>query len=130
MASPKDVTAIIIDDTELMRSVVRAALEHIGIKIVGEAANGRDGVDLAIKLEPDLIMLDILMPDMNGYLALEEMIGRMHEPFVIMMTSVDDEEVIDACRLAGAQDYIQKTEPMPDIVKRLMRHADFLQKKR
>lgn len=130
MNTQKNVTAIIIDDTELMRSVVRAALEHIGIEIIGEAGSGREGVDLAIKLEPDLIMLDILMPDMNGYLALEEITGRMHEPFVIMMTSVDDEEVIDACRLAGAQDYIQKTEPMPDIVKRLTRHADFLKKKR
>lgn len=130
MNTSKDVTAIIVDDTELMRSVVRAALEHIGITVVGEAENGRDGVDLAIKLEPDLIMLDILMPDMNGYLALEEMIGRMHNPFVIMMTSVDDEEVIDACRLAGAQDYIQKSVPMPEIVKRLMRHADYLKKNR
>lgn len=129
MNTSKDVTAIIIDDTELMRSVVRAALEHIGIIVIGEATNGRDGVDLAVKLEPDLIMLDILMPDMNGYLALEEMIGRMHEPFVIMMTSVDDDEVIDACRLAGAQDYIQKSVPMPEIVKRMMRHADFLKKK-
>lgn len=129
MNTSKDVTAIIIDDTELMRSVVRAALEYIGIVVVGEATNGRDGVDLAVKLEPDLIMLDILMPDMNGYLALEEMIGRVHEPFVIMMTSVDDEEVIDACRLAGAQDYIQKSVPMPEIVERMMRHADFLKKK-
>ena len=130
MNTSKKVTAIIIDDTELMRSVVRAALEHIDIEVIGEAANGRDGVDLAIKLEPDLIMLDILMPDMNGYLALEEMNGRMHEPFVIMMTSVDDEEVVDACRLAGAQDYIQKSIPMPEIIGRLSRHADFLKKKR
>jgi len=118
-----EVTAIIIDDTELMRAVVRPALEHIDIVVIGEAENGRDGVDLTI-----LIMLDILMPDMNGYLALEEMIRRLHEPFVIMMTSVDDEEVIDACRLAGAQDYIQKSVPMPEIVERLRRHADFLKK--
>lgn len=128
MNASKEVTAIIIDDTELMRAVVRAALEHIDIVVIGEAENGRDGVDLAIKLQPDLIMLDILMPDMNGYLALEEMIGRLHEPFVIMMTSVDDEEVIDACKLAGAQDYIQKSVPMPEIVERLRRHADFLKK--
>ncbi len=126
MPEAKKLTAVIADDAELMRTIVRTALELLEISIVGEAENGREAVDLSIEHEPDIIMLDILMPEMNGYHALEEIVGRMHEPFVVMMTSIDDDEVIQSCMLAGAQDYIRKDQPVPEIVARLKKHRDIL----
>lgn len=120
------VSAIIIDDEALMRQIMAAGLAQLDISVIGEADNGREGVDLAIELEPDLILLDIIMPELNGFLALEEIMGRVHDPYVVMMTAIEDEEVIRNCRLAGAQDYILKSAPLTETVQRLTRHVDFL----
>ena len=106
MKTARKITALVIDNSDLMRAVLCALLTQIDVEVIGEASNGREGVDKAIELEPDMILLDVLMPEMNGYLALEEIVGRVHEPFVIMMTSVDDDEVIQSSMMAGAQDYI------------------------
>ena len=130
MSEIKKVTALVIDDSELMRAVLCAILAQIDVEVIGQAGNGRDGVDKAIELEPDMILLDVLMPEMNGYLALEEIIGRMHEPFVIMMTNVDDDEVIQSSIMAGAQDYIQKGQNIEDMAPRLIKHRDALRRRR
>ncbi|WNK01450.1 response regulator transcription factor [Thalassospiraceae bacterium LMO-JJ14] len=124
------VTAVIIDDEELMRRVVSAGLEQLDVSIVGETEDGRAGVDLVLELEPDLVLLDIIMPELNGYLALEEIIGRAHDPYVVMMTAIADEEVSRNCRLAGAQDYILKSAPMTETVERLSRHVKFLKSRK
>lgn len=71
MSEKRKITALIVDDSELMRAVLCAVLTQIDIEVIGQADNGRDVVDKAIALEPDMILLDVLMPEMNGYLALE-----------------------------------------------------------
>lgn len=126
----KPVTAVVIDDTSVMRMTLSAILDYLNVEVIGEADNGRAGVDLVLELEPDLILLDILMPDMNGYLALEEINGRMKDPFVVMMTGVDDPEVKRESRLAGAQDYILKSSPPTEIIERLGKHVAFIATKR
>lgn len=126
----KPVTAVVIDDTSVMRMTLSAILDYLNVEVIGEADNGRAGVDLVLELEPDLILLDILMPDMNGYLALEEINGRMKDPFVVMMTGVDDPEVKRESRLAGAQDYILKSSPPTEIIERLGKHVAFIAAKR
>ena len=126
MAESSPITAVIIDDTELMRMTMRAALEQLNVDIVGEAEDGREGIDLVLEHEPDLVMLDVLMPKMNGYLALQEIVGRLPNAFVVMMTSVDDEEVTRASRMEGAQDYILKTTPLPEVIQRLAVHVGYL----
>tara|TARA_R110000787_G_scaffold274979_1_gene383185 strand:- start:32168 stop:32560 length:393 start_codon:yes stop_codon:yes gene_type:complete len=130
MSETQKITALVVDDSELMRAVLSAILTQIDVEVIGQASNGRDGVDMAIELEPDMILLDVLMPEMNGYLALEEIVGRMHEPFVIMMTSVDDDEVIQSSIMAGAQDYIQKSQNVEGMTPRLIKHRDALRRRR
>ena len=130
MSETQKITALVVDDSELMRAVLSAILVQIDVEVIGQASNGRDGVDKAIELEPDMILLDVLMPEMNGYLALEEIIGRMHEPFVVMMTSVDDDEVIQSSMMAGAQDYIQKSQNVEEMTPRLIKHRDALRRRR
>lgn len=126
MSEKRKITALIVDDSELMRAVLCAVLTQIDIEVIGQADNGRDVVDKPIALEPDMILLDVLMPEMNGYLALEEIVGRMHEPFVVMMTSVEDEEVIQSSIMAGAQDYMRKNQNVEDLAPRLIKHRDAL----
>ena len=125
MSETQKITALVVDDSELMRAVLSAILTQIDVEVIGQASNGRDGVDMAIELEPDMILLDVLMPEMNGYLALEEIVGRMHEPFVIMMTSV-----IQSSIMAGAQDYIQKSQNVEGMTPRLIKHRDALRRRR
>lgn len=126
MSEKRKITALIVDDSELMRAVLCAVLTQIDIEVIGQADNGRDVVDKAIALEPDMILLDVLMPETNGYLALEEIVGRMNEPFVVMMTSVEDEEVIQSSIMAGAQDYMRKNQNVEDLAPRLIKHRDAL----
>lgn len=126
---PAPVKAIIIDDDELLRMTLRAVLGQLGVAIIGEAENGREGVDLVVESQPDLILLDIKMPVMDGVSALDELMGRMHEPFIVMVTSVEDEDIAKQARLAGAQDYVFKTMPVSVMINRLKDHIDFLAKR-
>ena len=70
-----------------------------------------------------------MMPKLNGYLALEEIIGRSHDPFVVMLSSVDDYEVVQQCMLAGAQGYIQKTNSEELPVRLANYRRDLISKK-
>ena len=122
----RDLTALVVDDEEIMQKIISAHLSSLGVNVVGKADNGREGIDLALTLEPDIIFLDILMPKMNGFLALQEIAGRYPNAFVIMMTSVEDEEVKRQTRIEGAQDYLLKSLPAADLVAKLKIHVDFL----
>ncbi len=113
-----------------MQDIISAHLSSLGVDVVGRADNGREGIDLALTLEPDLILLDILMPEMNGFLALQEIIGRYPNAFVVMMTGVEDEEVKRQTRLEGAQDYILKSLPATELLAKLKVHVEFLKARR
>lgn len=122
----REITAIVIDDDKIMQEAFSRPLKALGVDVVGTATDGQEGIDLALELEPDLIMLDILMPRLNGYLALQEIIGRYPDAFVVMMTTVEDEEVKRQVRLEGAQDYILKALPAEELSAKLKVHVDFL----
>lgn len=117
---------MVADDQEIMRTVVKTALAHIDIDVVGEAADGASAVQMAAELKPDLITLDIYMPEMNGLLALRDIIENNRRAYIVMMTSIDDQEVIEECLNSGARDYIEKTMPVPDIVTKLAAHKQYL----
>jgi two-component system, chemotaxis family, chemotaxis protein CheY len=119
-------TAIIVDDSDLMRVVISALLEKLGFEVIGEASDGREGVELAISLNPDLILLDVMMPKMNGYLALEEIIRSMVTPYVVMLSSVNEDKVVQQCIHVGAKGFIQKNIAAENILERLAHYCDAL----
>jgi two-component system chemotaxis response regulator CheB len=81
------IKTLIIDDSPLVRSMLRDFLENDGsFKIAGEAGNGREGVELAAALNPDLITMDIEMPVMNGLEAISEIKKRLDTPIVVIST--------------------------------------------
>jgi two-component system LytT family response regulator len=82
-----NITCLIIDDEQLARELLREYIEHIPeIKVIGEAAKGKDAVELIDTLKPDLIFLDVQMPGMTGFDVLDEI---EHDPFVIFTTAYD-----------------------------------------
>ncbi len=107
---------IVVDDEESIRIWIKGLLVALGCEIVGEAGNGRDGVELFKKERPDLVMLDIQMPELSGDLALEYILAADPEARVILLTSVDSSEFIHERMQAGAQYYLSKHAP-PDEFK-------------
>jgi two-component system, chemotaxis family, chemotaxis protein CheY len=102
-------TVLIVDDSLYMRTLINEALVGAGFQVVGQAGNGESAIDMAIELQPDLITLDNILPDMIGtdilrVLKQEENIRSK----VIMISAVGQESVIQEGLSLGAADYIVK----------------------
>ncbi|MEK5522484.1 response regulator transcription factor [Heyndrickxia sp. FSL W8-0423] len=110
------IKVLLVDDHEMVRIGVSAFLSiQQDIEIVGEAANGKEGVKLALSLRPDIILMDLVMSEMDGIEATREIIKEWPEAKIIIVTSfIDDEKVYPALE-AGATSYMLKTSKANDI---------------
>src|SRR5688500_13974773 len=99
-------TILVLDDEPQIRRVVRHALEGNGTRII-EAATGREGIDLAAAQRPDLIVLDLGLPDMTGADVCQEVRGWSTAPIVVLSARHSDHEKAALLDL-GADDYITK----------------------
>ena len=99
---------LIADDHALFRDGLRSLLQSQGHEIVGEARNGREAVELAAKLHPDLVLMDISMPELDGVAATRELTAQQPEVKVVMLTASEDSETLFDAIKAGAQGYLLK----------------------
>lgn len=99
---------LIVDDLPFMRGQLRAIAEAEGFTVAGEAVNGRDGVRKFVVLEPDIVLLDITMPVLDGISALRKILAYDPDARVIMCSALDEEELIQRALHIGARDYIVK----------------------
>ena len=107
------IRVVIADDSGIIRMVVRRVLEgDPAIEVVGEAADGREAVDLTLSLKPDLLILDIMMPVMDGLAAVEEIMARRPTPILILSANVDPADSRCAFKAIslGALDVMVKTD--------------------
>jgi DNA-binding NarL/FixJ family response regulator len=103
-------TVVLVDDHAMMRSGIRSILEHApGITVVGEASNGRDAVGLAASLAPDIVLIDIGMPDLNGIEAARKIRAADPRIAVIALSMHSDERYVTGMLDAGAKGYLLKT---------------------
>jgi DNA-binding NarL/FixJ family response regulator len=109
---------LVVDDHAVVREGLRTFLElQDGIAIAGEAADGEEAVDLAELLEPDVVLMDLVMPKMNGVAAMRALRERVPNARVIVLTSfLDDETVLPALR-AGAAGYLLKDAPPQELAR-------------
>lgn len=105
-ARPK--TAIIVDDARTMRMKLKKLLENAGFTVVGEADNGRKGIEMFTFLKPDLVTMDITMPDVDGLSALKAIRQIQPKARVIMISALGQKEMILESMKAGAMDFISK----------------------
>jgi response regulator NasT len=109
---------IIADDESLIRLDLREMLTHLGYDVIGEAGDGRSAVDLARRLRPDLLIMDIKMPDLDGISAAEELTRERIAP-VVLLTAYSDQGLVERAREAGVVGYVVKpfreAELMPVI---------------
>lgn len=119
----KTVTAIVIDDDELMRRAVRAALISLDCDVIGETYDGEEGLELFNETKPDLVLLDIRMPKMDGLEALTKLTEADEDAYVVMMTFMDDDDLVEDCMIAGAKDFLRKDMSLKDMIARIERHV-------
>jgi two-component system, NarL family, response regulator LiaR len=99
---------IVADDDPLARRVVRDALEVGGIIVVAEATNGREAVELSLYHKPDVVLMDLVMPEVDGIQATRRILEREPGVEVVILTSSDDEEVGIVGLRAGATGFLNK----------------------
>ncbi|KGE70742.1 response regulator [Spirochaeta lutea] len=108
MAEEKQPGVLIIDDLGFMRDLMAKAAESGGFAIAGTASNGREGVRSYVMLEPDLVLLDITMPVMDGITALKKILAYDPAARVVMCSTLSEESLIIRALQIGARDYIVK----------------------
>lgn len=99
---------LIADDNDLTRSLLRALLRGHEYNVVGEARNGQQAVELAIKLKPDIVCMDVMMPEMNGLEALCEIRATLPGIAVVMVTANADSGTVQEAIVSGASGFIVK----------------------
>jgi DNA-binding NarL/FixJ family response regulator len=106
--SEAPIRVLLVDDHALVRSAIRQALDAPDIEVVGEARNAEEALELAPRLRPDLVLLDIDLPGMNGIEAVRELAPRLPETRIVMLTvSTDRRDLLEAVR-HGASGYLTK----------------------
>lgn len=101
----KKVKILIADDSAFMRTVLKNILENIGHHDFEEAGNGNEAIEKVKSYQPDLVLLDVIMPDKGGIEVLKE-IGSVNK--ILMISAVGQEKIIDEAKGLGARGYIIK----------------------
>ena len=117
---------VVVEDEGLIRMDVVATLQEAGYQVVGEGADGEEAIKLATELEPDLVVMDIKMPKLDGISAAEK-IGELKIP-VVLLTAFSQLDLVARAAAAGAMAYVTKpfkpTDLLPAIQIALSRHEE------
>ncbi|MDD3575223.1 MAG: response regulator [Methanospirillum sp.] len=118
---------LIIDDTDFDRNLLRSILLSAGYEIAGLASCGEEGVRQFHALKPCLVMLDLIMPDINGIEVLRRIRMDAPDAKIIMCTSVGEESMVDLAKRMGARGYVVKpyiADNLLGAVKRVLKPSD------
>jgi two-component system chemotaxis response regulator CheY len=113
---------LIVDDSLFMRQSIKTTLTNSGKYIViGEAATGDQGIELSLDLQPDIITMDNILPDMLGIDIIKELRKEAIGAKIIMVSAVGQESIIQECRSSGADDYLVKPFSNESLIDRIDR---------
>ena len=118
---PTRLRVLVVDDTVIVRTVVRRILESDDqFEVIGEATNGREAIEQTQALTPDLVLLDLAMPEMDGLEALPHLRALVPQPQVIVLSAFSPDQMANDALVAGALAYLEKaqlaTKLIPAIV--------------
>lgn len=117
------VRAVIVDDHPLYREGLRFALMSAGIDVVGEAANGREAVAVVAAERPDVVLMDLHMPEMTGVDATREISAANPDVGVLVVTMFEDDESVLAAIRSGARGYLLKDASSVEVVRAVLAAA-------
>lgn len=112
-------TALVVDDNRAIREMLAHAFLTDGFKTCGEAANGREAIVLAKQINPDVVVLDLSMPLMNGLSAASELRKIFPNTPIILFTLYGSEVSKAAASAAGVNLVLQKTEPLSEVIEKV-----------
>ena len=108
---------MIADDNAIVRQGIRSLLEsRLQWQVVGEASNGREAVEKAVQLKPDIALLDISMPELDGIEATRQIVKAAPGTEVLILTMDESENSMREAMAAGARAYILKSDPPSDLL--------------
>ncbi|MCZ2807134.1 response regulator transcription factor [Modestobacter sp. VKM Ac-2983] len=120
-----DVRVLLVDDEELVRFGLRTVLESSGgFEVVGEAGDGAAGVRAARELRPDVVLIDVRMPVLDGLAATEQILALPQPPQVAVLTTFHQDEYVHAALAAGAAGFLLKDTPPREIAAAVRAVAD------
>lgn len=121
-AGPKKIRVLICDDHALFREGIRAILtSDASLEVVGQAEDGKRAVEQALKLHPDVILMDVSMPAMIGYEAIREILKVDPRVRILVLTMYEEEEIIRRCLKSGAAGYVVKDTPAAHLLEAVHR---------
>ncbi len=116
MSDTPPIRVLIVDDHAVVRSGLRVFLDlQPDIEVVGEASDGSEGVAVARRLEPDVVLMDLLMPNMDGITAIGRIKAERPDTEIVTMTSFIEEEKVTAALEAGASGYVLKDAEAEEV---------------
>jgi DNA-binding NarL/FixJ family response regulator len=125
----KNARILIADDHELVRRGLRSTLaEHPGWEVCGEASSGREALEMARRLKPDIAVLDFAMPDLNGLEAARRMRAEIPDTEVLMLTMHETESLVREALAAGVRGFILKSDAgrlLAEAIASLLNHKPF-----
>jgi len=107
---------LIVDDAAFMRMMLKDILTKNGFEVVGEAANGNEAVEKYSQLSPDLVTMDITMPQCDGIAALKQIVGKDPSAKIIMCSAMGQQAMVIESIQAGAKDFIVKPFQPPRVL--------------
>jgi two-component system chemotaxis response regulator CheY len=110
---------LIVDDQRSIRAVLNTMIAQLGGEVVGEAQDGEEAVTKCLELRPDIVLMDINMPKMDGVEALKRINASNLGALVIMLTSQNTAEVVQECLRHGAKNFLLKSNPASVIYEEL-----------
>ncbi len=107
---------LLADDHQILREGIRRGFEAAGHEIVGEAANGAEAVELALELKPEIILMDLSMPVMDGVTATQQVCAQLPDTQVVVLTMHDDVAKTRQALDAGANGYLSKGSSFSEVL--------------
>ena len=110
---------LLVDDAKFMRMMLRDILEKAGYEIVSEASNGREAVQEYQRLKPDLVTMDIIMPQVSGVEAAKEIMKSDPAARILMVSAMGQQELVKESLDAGARDFIVKPFVSEEVLRKV-----------
>lgn len=112
------IRVVLIDDEPLVRAGLAAIIDSdIGLEVVGEAGDGADAIDLVQRTQPDIVIMDVRMPQLNGLEATRLLVARQDPPRVLILTTFDSDDYVFEALRAGADGFVLKRAQPEELIR-------------